>query len=218
MTVRHRYLKTRTNKTKPNWIKISRIKSETRWTKGRNTHTHFLHDEHQLLNMSHPQWQLTHVNVTHSAWFGSIQLFVEGGGGHGTEVVTAITKEQETVRTAAPSAAAGDGTTHSWTCVSFCFHAAVKKKFFYQTNRNKPHAHADNKRESYLHENRLAEFFSVDNLYGDFLTRDAVDAELHQTWNTDRKNINIRWFIQSLSDSLCGVKERSKSSDVIRNS
>lgn len=45
------------------------------------THTHVLHDEHQLLNMSHRQRQLTHVHVTHSAGFGSIQLFVEGGGG-----------------------------------------------------------------------------------------------------------------------------------------
>lgn len=34
---------------------------------------------------------------------------------------------------------------------------------------------------SYLHENGLAELLSVDDLDGDFLTRDAVDAELHET-------------------------------------
>lgn len=34
---------------------------------------------------------------------------------------------------------------------------------------------------SYLHENGLAELLSVHDLYGHFLTRDAVDADLHQT-------------------------------------
>lgn len=81
--VRRRYLKTRTNKTKT--ISISPLKSPGSKMKPaeqkEETHTHFLHDEHQLLNMSHRQRQLTHVHVTHSAWFGSIQLFVEGVGG-----------------------------------------------------------------------------------------------------------------------------------------
>lgn len=41
--------------------------------------------------------------------------------------------------------------------------------------------YTDYTKQSYLHKNRLAELFSVDNLYGNFLACDTVDAQLHKT-------------------------------------
>lgn len=189
-TVRRRYLKTRTNKTKT--ISISPLKSPGSKMKPaeqkEETHTHFLHDEHQLLNMSHRQRQLTHVHVTHSAGFGSIQLFVEGVGGRRSG-------ESNNKR-------AGDGRNSC--SVSWPNNSQLNLHFIllfctrWQQTRVLP---------------------SLEQTRWVFLCWQSL-WRLSDTWHSGcraspdlkhrQKNINIRPFIQSLSDSLWEVKGRSK--------
>ncbi len=41
--------------------------------------------------------------------------------------------------------------------------------------------------QSYLHQHSLAEFLPVYYFYGNFLTCDTVDSQLHQAWSKRKK-------------------------------
>lgn len=47
--------------------------------------------------------------------------------------------------------------------------------------------HIKKKAQSYLHQHRLAEFLPVYNFYGNFLTCDTVDSQLHKAWSKRKK-------------------------------
>jgi len=41
--------------------------------------------------------------------------------------------------------------------------------------------------QSYLHQHRFAEFLPVNNFYGNFLTCDTVDSQLHKAWSESKR-------------------------------